>query len=50
MRKKLYLSSLVCILFSTYFVENNDTFFAYGFVITAITFIVLAEYKQLNTK
>lgn len=50
MRKKLYLSSLVCILFSTYFVENNDTFFAYGFVITAITFIILAEYKQLNTK
>lgn len=50
MRKKLYLSSLVCILFSTYFVENNDTFFAYGFVITAIMFIILAEYKQLNTK
>lgn len=48
MRKKLYLSSLVCIVFSTYFVENNNTFFAYGFVITAITFIILAEYKKLN--
>ena len=50
MKKKFYLSSLVCILFSTYFVENNNTFFAYGFVIVAITFIILAEYKQLNTK
>lgn len=50
MKKKFYLSSLVCILSSTYFVENNDTFFAYGFVITAIMFIILTEYKQLNTK
>ncbi len=48
MKKRLYLSSLICILFSTYFVENNNTFFAYGFVIMAITFIVLAKYKQLN--
>ena len=48
MNKKLYLSSLVCILFSIYFIENNDIFFAAGFVIMAITFIVLAKYKQLN--
>lgn len=48
MNKKLYLSSLVCILFSIYFIENNDIFFAAGFVITTITFIVLAKYKQLN--
>lgn len=48
MKKKLHLSSLVCILLSIYFIENNDIFFAAGFVIMAITFIVLAKYKQLN--